>query len=813
MTVSQLLMTVPSAPTGAGGGGTPFLPAGRVKAALLGDLGGLADAAKGTILTPLISNLSARHGLVYAPGQGDLVDRMDVLRERQEAFKATTQAADADQPTYRRLFGGVAQAAGVDPTKPTVGRAIDRMGRDVAGIAPYLRSYFPGVWERLHGWRGSAGNLAARMHQTAQGLRDPVTGQRGATAAATAARSTGIFDRLYGPQANQAQTAGFSAAQIGELDAAGQARGLLGSQTPLTATRHADRLGDLARPAAAVRDMLALHQPKRAATHALVGRRFVGDREHAVCPHCDKPLRVGDLYRDAKGWLFHRPCLRLGKGPIRLSAKSPAKAAAEMPETVDVLEKLTQGQLPNLDPREVAVDVRRLNELAKTTPGGLSRLFDMLGHGGETAEAEGMPRQMATRATPGAAGFSGAYNRLAGGQGFAGLIPDEAAALDQKLRLTAAGSPMANMMAATVALEDAGLLQPGSPAAVAADAFRRGSATLPNGRNVGTLTPPQWVEMVTASGVSQPAAWEQLRARDANRAYAFKHNLGDAVRSAQGEVEVRPLVRNFLGQGLLPTLTAAGITGPAAFDAVGPMSGTLEAAMHDMPAEMLTGDRRHLVGALSQRMAASHPDWAARLGPRGMNEAVHTAIAGVDQAVRSDPRLTQYRNFTGLMTAHRPDILRAGTAAVYDATREAQTRDGTAHLGQQDWLQRLSDAAQTTTAETPFLANVAKGFGAVDGATLGEAVHSAPPAPLPPTLLPNAQEIGATATGRLQELTPPRPTATPGTTLKTSPYLPTPKPGRRAGLVGEPIKVAGVAVNDDLYFAPYDPTEFDLGAV
>jgi len=30
--------------------------------------------------------------------------------------------------------------------------------------------------------------------------------------------------------------------------------------------------------------------------------------------------------------------------------------------------------------------------------------------------------------------------------------------------------------------------------------------------------------------------------------------------------------------------------------------------------------------------------------------------------------------------------------------------------------------------------------------------------------------------------------------------------------VTKKAKVAGVAVNDDLYFAPYDPTEFDLGA-
>lgn len=40
-----------------------------------------------------------------------------------------------------------------------------------------------------------------------------------------------------------------------------------------------------------------------------------------ICPHCGKEIDgEQDLYRDAKGYVFHRPCFRKGKGSIKLAA-------------------------------------------------------------------------------------------------------------------------------------------------------------------------------------------------------------------------------------------------------------------------------------------------------------------------------------------------------------------------------------------------------------------------------------------------------------------------------------------------------------
>lgn len=741
---------------------------GRVKQAIFGDLG---EALQTTLVNPVISGMAANRGMVFAPGTGDLVDRMDKLREQQELFKATADAADADQPTYRRMLGGVAGMAGVDPNKPQIARALDRAGRDVAGISPYLRAYMPELWERLHGWRGSAANMAAKLHQTAQGQRDPLTGVRGYGSTSTGERAKHIFGRLYGPGVDPGVSAGFSAAQMGNLDATARAKGWLGQQGGLTFDRHADRLADLARPMAAARDLAATHMPNalKQAAHALAGRRFVNGKEQVVCPHCDQPIRVADLYRDNKGWLFHRPCLVKGKGPIRLTAK----VAFDTNAGADILEKLTQGQLPNMDPRQVGVDVRQVGELAKTTPGGLGRIMSLLGQGGDEAQAANMPRVMATRSAPSAAAFGGAYNQLAGGQGFAGLTPDEALLLDQQLRLSAAGSPMANMMAATLALNDAGLLHPGSPGANVAQALKNGNPVLPDGSNIGRMTPNQWVELMTASGVSQQAAWEQFRARESNREYAHKYNLGDVARSAQSDVEIKPILQNFLGQGMLPTLHAAGMAQAGPNPNVEPLSASLTHALTTMPADMLTGDRSTMVNALAQRLATEHPGLASQLGPRGLNEMVHTALTNVDQAVRSDPRLSGYRNLNGMLTAHRPDILQAGTAAMTDSRQEALVRDRTAHLGQQDWLQRLSDTAQDATPDTGLGTFVTRGFGAVPGAPVTDAVNHATTLPVPHALTEQAPYIDAARADRRKQLDVPQPlSGSMSAPMKLTPFVP-----------------------------------------
>jgi predicted double-glycine peptidase len=46
------------------------------------------------------------------------------------------------------------------------------------------------------------------------------------------------------------------------------------------------------------------------------------DGKIKVCPHCQQEVTEKSIYRDKKGWLFHRPCFAKGKGSIGMDKES-----------------------------------------------------------------------------------------------------------------------------------------------------------------------------------------------------------------------------------------------------------------------------------------------------------------------------------------------------------------------------------------------------------------------------------------------------------------------------------------------------------
>ena len=65
--------------------------------------------------------------------------------------------------------------------------------------------------------------------------------------------------------------------------------------------------------------------------HAKVVEVKKRDRDDDVwiCPHCNQEILEKSLYRDAKGWWFHRPCFLKGKGSILLPDKVEKTSAAQ----------------------------------------------------------------------------------------------------------------------------------------------------------------------------------------------------------------------------------------------------------------------------------------------------------------------------------------------------------------------------------------------------------------------------------------------------------------------------------------------------
>jgi len=58
--------------------------------------------------------------------------------------------------------------------------------------------------------------------------------------------------------------------------------------------------------------------------HAPVVMVPVGGEDAPVCPHCGQVISPQDVYRDKRGWTFHRPCFRAGKGSVLLEEPRPS---------------------------------------------------------------------------------------------------------------------------------------------------------------------------------------------------------------------------------------------------------------------------------------------------------------------------------------------------------------------------------------------------------------------------------------------------------------------------------------------------------
>lgn len=113
---------------------------------------------------------------------------------------------------------------------------------------------------------------------------------------------------------------------------------------------------------------------------------------------------------------------------------------------------------------------------------------------------------------------------------------------EQNRRLTtgAGQSPMAKQLAATMQMDEAGLLPEGSAAANLAEQIRSGQG--------GQLAMPagRWLSMMEESGVSPSAAMSAIRSPEAG-AYLDKYNIPQTVRGLQRETDVAPLMSSVIG--------------------------------------------------------------------------------------------------------------------------------------------------------------------------------------------------------------------------------------------------------------------------
>jgi hypothetical protein len=173
-------------------------------------------------------------------GTRNYVDRYRKMRERQGKFEAARLGATGDLPTYRKLIGALNNVAGGANT-PATQKAIEAAAQDIALVAPVMQVAAPGIWDALHGSKGSSGALASAIYNTRR--HDPTM-----TPELAAETATNVMTTLT-PQ----QLRGFSGKELGEMYQELYNRGMVPPDLKATASQ----LGRMSGPLSAVRDQLA----------------------------------------------------------------------------------------------------------------------------------------------------------------------------------------------------------------------------------------------------------------------------------------------------------------------------------------------------------------------------------------------------------------------------------------------------------------------------------------------------------------------------------------------------------------------------
>ena len=191
---------------------------------------------------PVLAPLAQQHGYtMFSPGgPSNLYHKLLYEQQLQDKMRAAQMAAQSDRGTYKDMIRGLAAITGQEWSPESAGAA-DAFAQQIANISPTLMQLNPGLFDRLHGPRGSAALMASRMMDTAQ--------QFGTNPEHAAAVSSIIQRNL---SQDPAWASGLSAGDIGSLYQQLYMQGMIPANDPFAA---AEVLKASAAPIAVLREL------------------------------------------------------------------------------------------------------------------------------------------------------------------------------------------------------------------------------------------------------------------------------------------------------------------------------------------------------------------------------------------------------------------------------------------------------------------------------------------------------------------------------------------------------------------------------
>lgn len=374
---------------------------------------GIQDPAMSLAINQLLQPvLTGFIGGNYVPAQfsagGNLYSQMKMGDTLRNSSRAMDMAAQMDQRGIYERIRGTARLMG-QPFGAREQAAASEMAATMGQFVPMAAQMAPDLVDKSFGLRGSATVMAQNMFRGGRYAIDPVTGKRGYSAETAADITKGVYNRLYGDNADISQMSGITAGRAGQLFDEMQRRGMMPNTT--------SRASGMKQIAEQMNTTIA---------------------DVSNMPDLDRKLRELDA----------------NKISDKLKGMSKAVSAmqeifgemgdpdAPMSQLVGAIETLTQANMQNMDPAKLETMIRTTSATAKAAGIEMPEMFKIMGSTAAYADRANVNRAMVSDLTSRSVVENQAMKNMFGGiKSFGVPTADKMMDLQQQLNVQSARDP------------------------------------------------------------------------------------------------------------------------------------------------------------------------------------------------------------------------------------------------------------------------------------------------------------------------------------------------------------------------------------
>ena len=656
-------------------------------------------------------------------------DQRQAQRYWQGQQQAMTWAVNADVASMHRTMMGAHRMMFDRQATLQEQQQYRGWAERVGGFLPAIEMFAgPEAIDVMMGPGGSATILASGLHRGLRNVRDPVTGAMGVRGRTAGLMAQEIFGQFFGPGADLAEMHGVTAGQAGALFEQLQRRGMagvdLGARTPTERLR-ALAGGDFQQRGTQRRiaEAYLRGEGRDVTTTTIEAAREKVFGGGGTLAEIQAGVTGGNIdvqqmmeMPGAEELLSTAQGQTIGR---RLKNMSGAVSAMQdifgslgrkgtMEELIQGLQALTQGGLASMSPAQLEQVVRTTKNLAEVSGLGIQGFLGLQAQGGNLADQLGLDRTLAIGATAQTASWlvAAKQTQLLDMHPWGGLAIEKQALLNQKLEMGTMASQTTNMFAATMRLQEAGVIQADTDAGrlVRAIEARQTRWTNAAGERLSTaMNDADFLEIMQAGGVGRVTAEDVLADRFGNQRIIRDQNLGPYGRGFQGEVDIEPFLANVFGNRMARQLNEQGVGGVlnkeqrrAAAAQVARRARRLGPEIWNDPVlfEQAAGEL-----AMEALIAKAPNPRAAQtlrnaIDAQGITEMGMSLVTGLGRAIRNDARMVGYEGPAGLMQMHDPLTLTRQRAERAESDVRARMAAAMSSIGRHDPGRRLIGALQ-----------------------------------------------------------------------------------------------------------------------